>query len=69
MSVMEKLSDIWDDPIYENLGHIQVLPNRQGFESSQGQILLLLNILTKDLFNGILSYSSFLLLKKHIPNF
>jgi hypothetical protein len=25
--------------------------------------------LTKDLFNGIHSYSSFLLLKKHIPNY
>jgi len=69
MTVMEKLSDIWDDPIHQNPGHLQVFPNRQGFESSQGQTFFF-NIFTRDLFfKGIHSYSSFILLKKQIPNF
>jgi len=67
MSGMEKLSDIWDDPVHQNPSHLQVFPNRQGFESPQEQKKI--NIFTKDLFIGIFSYSSFLLLKKHKPNF
>jgi hypothetical protein len=37
MSVMEKLSDIWNDPIHQNPSHLQVFPNRQGFESPREQ--------------------------------
>ena len=37
MSVMEKLSDICDDPTHQNHSHLQVFSNWQGFESSQGQ--------------------------------
>jgi len=65
--VMEKLFDICDDPIHQNPGHLQVFPNWQGFESLQGEIFFC--ILTKDLFIERLSFSSFLLLKKHKPNF
>ena len=40
-----------------------------GRDSSHLKSKKKLNIFTKDLFIGIISYSSFLLLKKHKPNF
>jgi len=57
MSVMEKLSDICGDPIHQNQSHIHVFANWQGIESPQGQNFFS-NILTRDQFIDILSFSS-----------
>ena len=60
VSVMEKISDICDDPIHQNPTHVQVFPNWQGFESPL-EPNIFSNVLTRDQFIDNPIFSSKLL--------